>query len=203
MRATLGDKDRIDAVNVTPLNLFQKFYVGGNTWRHTTGWRYDGKRAIKVSLARKFFTARKAVVLSDGFHLEWHLEVAFRKKGFLGVWYNFRNNSDTFITITYLSDFGFPTSQKQTMKLIASGYMSSHDMQTPAYVIKHIIHTQDSWNNVYDYYTGLKMYPNCVYELPGYSVDISTYIGGFPHQRIYFYAPKLWSYTTFITDKLK
>lgn len=204
LRSVLGNKERIDAFNVTPPNAWQKFKVGDVHWQHTTGWREHGKYRIIINLTRKFSPTRHVLVLPNGFRLEWHLEVAFRKKGFLGVWYNYRNNSDVTVNFRYFDESWNTLLRTQSMRNIVYGFMSSHDMYSNTYVIRHITPSlYDDWTNVYDYYRNFKTYPRCVYEMPGYIAEINASIGNFPYQRFGFMAPVLYGYTNYASDKLK
>jgi|LSQX01.1.fsa_nt_gb hypothetical protein len=204
IRSAPSELLRVDAVLMTPPNVFQKNVIGDALWKNSTGWRRYGDRKIIINLTRETRMNRWLAILPEGFRLEWHLDVAFRKKGFLGVWYNYRNNSDVTVTFRYRDSNGIPTSQRQFMRNVISGASSSHDMFTKANVIRYITPSiYEDWNNVYDYYTHDKIYPRCVYEMPGYWADVSAYIGGVPYQRFVFIAPVLYGYTNYASDKLE
>lgn len=203
-RAVLGDNVRIDAFNITPVNAWQKMVVGDTQWQHSTGWLQEGKYKIIIKFTRKYSATRHFVVLPDGFRVQWHLEVAFRKKGFLGAWYNYRNNSDVTVNLTFFDKNGLPTNQRQTLRNVEQGFMSSHDMYSKVNVIRHITPSiYEDWTNVYDYYQAHRPYPRCVYEMPGYVAEINAYVGNFSYQRFGFSAPVLYGYTNFSSDKLE
>lgn len=205
LKVAPDEQDRVYAVYMTPgAWFFEKRVMGDGQYKHSTGWRTYGSRKIKIDLKRETKTNHWLVVLPGGFRLEWHLEVSFRKKGFLGIWYNYSSSTSTTVKIDYFDSSGCSMNHSQIMRLSESG-TSSHDMWSEAYVIRYIKpDSYDSWNNVYDYYSrNYRPFPRCVYEMPFYWADITVNYQGVPQTlRFAFAAPTLYGYTNYSSDKL-
>lgn len=198
-------QDQVYAVLMVPgMWFFEKRVMGDGQYEHSTGWRTYGSRKIKVNLRRETRTNYWLAVLPGGFRLEWHLEVSFRKKGFLGAWYNYSSSTSTTVKINYYESSGYSMNKSQTISLNGSG-TSSHDKWEEAYTIRYIKpNSYDSWNNIYDYYSrNFKPYPRCVYEMPFYWADITVNYQGIPQTlRFAFAASTLYGYTNYSSDKL-
>lgn len=171
-------RSRINVIDIVPGSYwFEKKQLGG---KFSTGWMQHGKRKIKIDLSRETRTNYFLAVLPGGFRLEWHLEVSFRKKGFLGKWYNYKSRTDTRCDITYYGEHFGGSAGGQKFRLIEHG-TSSHDMWVDATVYRYIRSGKNqsgNWPNLYDKSSpssGNKVYGvNCLYLLPAFSADITV-----------------------------
>jgi hypothetical protein len=189
--------------------FFEKLIIGGDRYRHSTGWRRYGDRKIKINFERITKTSYNVLVLPGGFKLQWHIEVSFRKKGFLGGWYNYSSRSTTKIKIDYFNDYNIYDNYTHNGNFEHSG-SSSHDSYMSARVIRHIKPQNQDWNNLYGGESRdngkdvVIPFVRCVYEMPAYWADLTlTHRGISDPLRFAFTAPKLYGYTRYVSDKLE
>nr|WP_297166252.1 DUF4848 domain-containing protein [uncultured Dysgonomonas sp.] len=193
------------AFNIEPGTWwFDKTMIGNDRYRHSTGWRQYGDRKIKVNFDRSSKRNYWALVLTGGFDVEWHYEVSFRKKGFLGRWYNYSSETTTNISIQYFNPDGSGSNVTQKMGKTISGW-SSHDQWANCndYIIRHI-NIKEEWSNVYNDNTkGRAWYVKCVYEMPSYWATITVNYRGIGQTLTFaFAAPRLYGFTYQVGDKL-
>ncbi len=178
-----------------------KTKVGGDKHEHNTGWRKvgDGKK-IKVTCGRITRPVYNLGVLPKGFKLDWHVEVSFRKRGFLGVWYNY--SSATKIELVALYDK--EPDVEATRKVLYSEGTSSHDLYVEA-KCEHLIQPSDqSWGNLYDAEDKKQYYRQCLYRMYAYMVWVNVDYRGMstPMNLMFMNSSDLFGYTDYISDKL-
>ncbi len=200
----LKKRSRIDAVFLTPGTWwFDKLVIGNERWQHSTGWRTYGDRKIKLDFRRETRTNYWLAALPGGLRLEWHFEVSFRKKGFLGKWYNYSSRTQTSVNIQYFNESGDGISSGEKMYLSESG-TSSHDMWKECTVFRYIQPQSESWANVYKYDSKSREYSiRCLYLMPAYWADFTIRYQGIGNElKFAFSAPALFGFTRYTTDKL-
>jgi hypothetical protein len=201
----LKKRSKIKAVFLVPPGSwwFEKRVIGGDRWRHSTGWRRYGDRKIKLNFNRETRNNYYLAVLPGGFKLEWHFEVSFRKKGFLGGWYNYSSKTETSVNIQYFNENGNSINYRQIMKLSHTG-TSSHDMWSECTVFRYIQPQKDSWMNLYGYDSDKRIdFVRCLYLMPAYWADFTIKYRGIDKElKFAFSAPALFGYTDYVSDKL-
>ncbi len=191
-------KDNVYAYFMTPpVWFFEKRIIGPE---NTSGWiKYSNGKKIKVNLRRITKTNYILGILPGGFRLEWHVEICFRKKGFLGFWYNYSSKSTSSVLIIYPNrEFASP----QAGIYNRSGF-SSHDINFKAYVER--LYKREGWKNIYDAKTKeWRSFPKCLYRMPAYFATVQITHRGIPETvKVNFYEPTIYGYTDYSSDKLE
>ncbi|GEM_PF-4723081 len=177
-----------------------KTKVGGDKYEHNTGWRQVGNgKKIKVTFGRVTRPVYNIGFLPKGFKMDWHIEVSFRKKGFLGIWYNYSSETNTSISLYYQEPDIAPVH-----KYWHSTGTSSHDhyFRTER---EHLIQPwYDSWGNVYDADNRKKQSIQCLYRMYGYMAFLKIEYRGMstPMNLIFMNMNDLYGYTAYVSDKL-
>lgn len=176
--------------------------VGGDAFEHNTDWIKvgDGKK-LKVTFGRITRTVYR-VGLPMAYRMDWHVEISFRKKGFLGCWYNYSSRTDSFLSVKYDSSEDYKDISGIGVRLTANG-VSSHDFYIPAQCI-HIPLYSGGGVNVFNVQTREKEYfAKWLYDMPAYSAVLDvTYRGMSGSKRFTFEGEQMWGFADGVGDKL-
>lgn len=180
---------------------YDRLKVGGSALEHDTGWMNVGNgKKIKVTFGRIVRNTYYLLLLHEGYKMDWHIEISFRKKGFLGKWYNYSSGTDCLVSLEHLDK-----SYANETHVFSNTGDSSHDYYFSSKV-EHLIKNtyQESHKEVYDADSKNKVYVRCLYRMPPYRAIITIGYRGMPDKKRFIFEnyQNVWGYLTATSDKL-